>query len=92
MSARKSEKKGARGNSIKLELSRDQKQDILEAFNLLDVEGSGLIHGKDLKVALRALGFDPTSSELRHLLHEYEKDNKGNLAVIFQNRAKHRWT
>ncbi|THD25891.1 Centrin [Fasciola hepatica] len=77
MSAAKQNKKSARGANIKLDLSKDQKQDILEAFSLLDAEGSGLIRGRDLKVALRALGFEPTSSELRHLILEYDKDNKG---------------
>lgn len=43
----------------KFELSEEQKNDIKEAFDLFDGQGSGKIDSKDLKVAIRALGFEP---------------------------------
>ena len=43
--------------SYKQELSESQKQEIKDAFDLFDTSGSGTIEPKELKVALRALGF-----------------------------------
>ncbi|XP_029654828.1 caltractin-like [Octopus sinensis] len=57
----------------KLELSEEQKQEIREAFDLFDSEGSGTIDAKELK--MRALGFEPTKEEMRKLISEIEKDS-----------------
>ena len=43
----------------KREISEEQKQEIKEAFDLFDTDGSGSIDAKELKVAMRALGFEP---------------------------------
>lgn len=56
----KDEKKGKKTKSkdtFRQELSEKQKKDIKEAFDLFDADGSGVIDIKELKVALRALGF-----------------------------------
>lgn len=50
------------------ELTEDQEQEIKEAFDLFDTDGSGTIDAKELKVAMRALGFEPRREELRELL------------------------
>ena len=55
-------------NAYKQELSEDQKKEIKDAFDLFDTSGSGTIESKELKVALRALGFDPKKDELRVLI------------------------
>ncbi|KAF5402645.1 caltractin [Paragonimus heterotremus] len=70
-------KKNSAISEIKLELTNGQKGDLLKAFNLLDVEGNGLVRIREVKVALRAIGFEPTASELRRLMAMYDKDNKG---------------
>ena len=44
---------------LKFELTEEQKQEIREAFDLFDIDGSGTIDAKELKVAMRALGFEP---------------------------------
>ena len=41
------------------ELTEEQKQEIKEAFDLFDTEGRNEIDAKELKVAMRALGFEP---------------------------------
>ncbi|KAG5450794.1 Cactin [Clonorchis sinensis] len=69
--------KNKTANAIHLELSKTQKDDLLEAFNMLDAEGTGLIGIREISVALRALGFDPSASELRQILLSYDKENKG---------------
>uniref|UniRef100_A0A8C5VGJ0 EF-hand domain-containing protein n=1 Tax=Microcebus murinus TaxID=30608 RepID=A0A8C5VGJ0_MICMU len=40
----------------KPELTEEQKQEIREAFDLFDADGTGTIDVKELKVAMRALG------------------------------------
>ena len=41
---------------VTVELTEEQRQEIREAFDLFDTDGSGTIDGKELKVAMRALG------------------------------------
>jgi centrin-1 len=55
------------------ELTAEQKQEIREAFDLFDTDGSGTIEAKDLKVAMRALGFDATKEELKRMLAEVDR-------------------
>jgi len=64
---------------IKVDLSEQQKSDIKEAFALFDTQGSGLIDSKDLKVAMRALGFEPRKEEIKKMLKEIEPDSSGKL-------------
>ena len=52
------------------ELTPEQKAEIDEAFDLFDTEGSGYIELKDLKVALRALGFEPAKQEIKRLISD----------------------
>lgn len=52
------------------ELTPEQKAEIEEAFDLFDTEGSGYIELKDLKVALRALGFEPAKQEIKRLISD----------------------
>ena len=44
------------GGKKQKELTEEQKQEIKEAFDLFDTDGSGEIDSKELKVAMRALG------------------------------------
>ena len=46
----------------------EQKQEIKDAFDLFDSEGTGTIDVNDLKVALRALGFEPSKKEIKTLI------------------------
>jgi centrin-1 len=62
-------------------LTDDQKQEIREAFNLFDTDGSGTIDVKELKVAMRALGFEPKKDELKKMIAEVSKD-KDNATTI----------
>uniref|UniRef100_A0A183TLL2 Centrin-2 n=1 Tax=Schistocephalus solidus TaxID=70667 RepID=A0A183TLL2_SCHSO len=50
---------------------------------LFDVDKTGFIDTKDLKVAMRALGFEPKKEEIKRLISEYDpeaKDSIGQLA------------
>ncbi len=56
------------------ELTEEQKQEIREAFDLFDTDGSGTIDAKELKVAMRALGFEPKKEEIKRMISEVDKD------------------
>lgn len=55
---------------IPIELTNTQKRELREAFDLFDAQGTGRIPATDVKVALRALGFEVKKEELRQLLNE----------------------
>ncbi|XP_004606346.2 centrin-4-like [Sorex araneus] len=65
--------------AAKVELSQSQKQEIREAFDLFDVDGSGAIDVKDLKIAMQALGFEPRKEETKSLVAEIDKDGRGTI-------------
>ena len=59
------------------QLSEDQKTEIKEAFDLFDTDGSGTIDQKELKVAMRALGFEPKKEEIMKMIRDADQDNSG---------------
>ena len=59
------------------EITEEQRQEIKEAFDLFDSESTGVIDSKELKVAMRALGFEPKKEEIRRLLGEVDKTGEG---------------
>ena len=59
------------------ELTEEQKQEIKEAFDLFDTDGSGTIDAKELKVAMRALGFEPKKEEIRKLIADVDTNGSG---------------
>ncbi|XP_017778551.1 PREDICTED: caltractin-like [Nicrophorus vespilloides] len=71
-------RKGALGP--KFELTEEQKTDIREAFHLFDTEGVGKIDVKELKVAIRALGFEPKKEEIKKMISEIDHEGSGKLS------------
>jgi centrin-2/centrin-1 len=61
------------------ELSEEQRQEIKEAFDLFDTDGSGTIDSKELKVAMRALGFEPKKEEIRKMISDVDTDGSGTI-------------
>ncbi|KAI9137157.1 Centrin-1 [Paraphysoderma sedebokerense] len=61
------------------ELTPEQKQEIREAFDLFDTDGSGTIDSKELKVAMRALGFEPKKEEIKRMISEIDKNGTGSI-------------
>ncbi|XP_044538726.1 centrin-2 [Gracilinanus agilis] len=78
----------------KPELTEDQKQEIREAFDLFDTDGTGTIDVKELKVAMRALGFEPKKEEIKKMISDIDKEGTGKisfndfLAVMTQKMAE----
>jgi Ca2+-binding EF-hand superfamily protein len=63
-------------NFRRFELREDQKAEIKEAFDVFDADGTGTIDISELKVALRALGFEPRKEELKKLVSNIELRNQ----------------
>ncbi|KAJ3118785.1 Centrin-4 [Phlyctochytrium bullatum] len=61
------------------DISPQQVAEIKEAFDLFDTDGSGSITNKEWRVAMRAMGFEPTKDELRLMLAEMDKDGSGTI-------------
>ena len=59
------------------QLSEDQKQEIKEAFELFDTDKDGCIDYHELKVAMRALGFEMKKAEVVKILREGELGGEG---------------
>ncbi|KAL5118526.1 Calcium-binding component of the spindle pole body (SPB) half-bridge [Pleosporales sp. CAS-2024a] len=53
------------------ELSEEQREEISEAFNLFDLDKDGYIDYHELKVAMKALGFDLPKNEILALLNTH---------------------
>eukprot|EP00063_Salmo_salar_P093798 XP_014068633.1 PREDICTED: centrin-1-like isoform X2 [Salmo salar] len=67
-------------SSPKSELTEELKQEIREAFELFDTDASGHIEVKELKVAMRALGFEPKKEEIKRMMTEVDKDGTGKIS------------
>ena len=66
---------------MKVDLTEEQKADVKEAFSLFDTQASGIIDAKDLKVAMRALGFEPRKEEIKKMVAEVDKNASGKLTL-----------
>lgn len=60
-------------------LSQEQKEEIKEAFDLFDTEGSGKIDAKELKIVMRALGFEPKKEEIRNIILDVDREGTGQI-------------
>ncbi|KAL1144200.1 hypothetical protein V6Z11_A11G213900 [Gossypium hirsutum] len=58
-------------------LSQQKRQEIKEAFELFDTDGSGTIDAKELNVAMRALGFEMTEEEIKQMIADVDRDGSG---------------
>ena len=63
----------------RMELSDEQKQEIREAFELFDTDKTGTIDYHELKVCMRALGFDVKKQEVLNLMREYDREGAGQI-------------
>merc|ERR1712196_534904 len=69
---------GASGKK-QTELDDKQKQEIKEAFDLFDTDGSGNIDIKELTVAMKALGCEPKPGEIEKMIGEVDDDGSGEI-------------
>lgn len=64
------------------ELSEEQKMEIKEAFELFDTDKDGAIDYHELKVAMRALGFDLKKPEVLKILRDHDKQGQGLIEFV----------
>jgi len=69
--------KVVKGKKNKPELSEDQKQELREAFELFDADKTGAIDLHELKVLMRALGFEVKKPDIIKMVHEVDPTNAG---------------
>ncbi|KAJ3414507.1 Centrin-4 [Chytridiales sp. JEL 0842] len=60
-------------------LTPEQMQEIREAFELFDTDGSGSISNKEWRVAMRSMGFEPTMEESKAMMREMDRDGSGSI-------------
>ena len=79
------EKQAVRAKSLRQLLTQRQKDDIKKAFDHFDQKGAGSIKKKELKVILRALGFDPSNEESDKIFFEQNenKDDDNRFSTIY---------
>ncbi|GAB6029229.1 Centrin-1 [Chamberlinius hualienensis] len=63
--------------SLKPDITEEQKSDIKAAFDIFDLEGKGVIQTKDLKVAMRSLGFEPKKEEVKKIISKIDAKQTG---------------
>ncbi|KAM6498848.1 hypothetical protein JOM56_006796 [Amanita muscaria] len=78
--------KAKRRTHSRPELSEEQKQEIKEAFELFDTDKDGCVDYHELKVAMRALGFDLKKAEVLKILRDHDKAGQG--VMDFEDFAK----
>ena len=61
-------------------LSEDKKIEIKEAFDLFDTNKTGKIDYHELRVAMRALGFETKKQEIQKIRQEYDREDTGGIA------------
>merc|ERR1712216_173341 len=59
--------------------SEQQLNEIREAFDLFDTDGSGAIDSKELRIAMRALGFEPKPAEINKMIKDLDDNSDGTI-------------
>lgn len=68
-------------------LSEEEVEEIREAFNLFDTDGSGTIDPKELKAAMQSLGFEAKNQTIYQMISDIDqvrKDKKGAISISFR--------
>merc|ERR1712178_632327 len=60
-------------------LTEEQLDEIREAFSLFDSDASGMIDIRELKAAIRALGFEVKNEELKKMVTDIDNDGNGTI-------------
>ena len=80
--ASKSKSQGGKRATKQIErpgLSEEEIEEIREAFNLFDADGSGTIDPKELKAAMQSLGFEAKNQTIFQMISDIDKDKSGSI-------------
>ena len=75
-------KKLSKFNAKKYErpgLTEDEIEEIKEAFDLFDTDGSGQIDPKELKAAMQSLGFEAKNQTIFQMISDLDKNKNGTI-------------
>merc|ERR1711939_434074 len=72
----------ARGMKKSKGLSDEQMDELREAFSLFDNDASGAIDVRELKAAMRALGFEIKNEELKKMVTDIDNDGSGTIEFV----------
>uniref|UniRef100_A0AC34Q1R3 EF-hand domain-containing protein n=1 Tax=Panagrolaimus sp. JU765 TaxID=591449 RepID=A0AC34Q1R3_9BILA len=61
------------------EFSAEELEEFATAFKMFDKDGNGTMNIKELGVAMRTLGLNPTEEELLNMVNEYDVDGNGKI-------------
>merc|ERR1711924_467418 len=64
------------------QLSEEQLDEIREAFGLFDSDASGAIDVRELKAAMRALGFEVKNEGLKKMVTDVDSDGSGQIEFV----------
>ena len=68
-----------RRETKKPKFTEEQIEEIREAFNLFDTDGSGAIDYKELRNAMKALGFETKKEDMQKIIEEIDADGSGEI-------------
>ena len=60
-------------------LTEDEIEEIKEAFDLFDTDGSGNIDPKELRAAMQSLGFEAKNQTIYQMIGDIDKDGSGEI-------------
>ena len=60
-------------------LTEDEIEEIKEAFDLFDTDGSGAIDPKELRAAMQSLGFEAKNQTIYQMITDLDKNKSGNI-------------
>jgi len=66
------ESKKSSNKSHKYDISEQYINDIKQAFDQFDPKSEGVIESKQLKYAMRALGFEPKKDDIKKLIEQID--------------------
>ncbi len=69
-----------------LELTAEQRDEIKEAFDIFDADHDQMIDYHELKVAMRALGFDAKKQEVLKIIRDHDKTGKN--LLLYEDFAR----
>lgn len=65
---------------LKHELTNEQKQEIKDAFDSIDSDGSGKLDVEELKIAMLALGLESKRDDINKIVEDMDKNKDGQIS------------
>lgn len=81
MTSRQAKNSSETANKDEISLTEQQKRDVKEALSLFDYNHDNKLKTKELKVAMRALGFEPKREEVRKILIDMNREQADYLTL-----------